>query len=354
MANISREVRLDREQKEDDEILLRSDDAYLEIEQFKEYEFSWCIAFEMAKRDPGLLKDAHRFIRFYKNNKHYIDFIPFSLDTFENSFEYRIYRKAKAIFELGYDYFAQKHWLAPIDLYHITMDKIALEMAEVFVHQFHDIQAKLPNERFTLEDDEGVLFESSVQFKNEHFFQDKVSVSDEEILEAIEDFDIDPSLIESERRASERFSRPKLSIPAIYNKNIQLELNLALPEKELLAYVAHIKEKFDDQKDLIKSPIELLGAELSSMGIEAIDAEQVYKKDRRKTLPEKCADLFFIYDCNTNNLSMDYTIDKLSQYWNEERNAFPEQFQTKTYKRYLKTAKGFISNRKYQSLLIGQ
>jgi hypothetical protein len=122
----------------------------------------------------------------------------------------------------------------------------------------------------------------------------------------------------------------------------------------LLAFVSLIKEKFDEQKDIVKSPIELLGAKLSSVGLEEIDADQMYKKDRRKTLPEKCADLFFIYDCNANNLSMEYTIDKLNHYWNEERNAFPEKFQIKTYKNYLKIAKKFIYKRKYRSFLIGQ
>ena len=354
MANISKEAREDRQRKEAEEILLRSDEAYLEIEQFKEYEFSWCIAFEMAKRDPMLLKDVSRFIRFYKKNNHYIDFIPFSLDTYENSFEYRIHRRAKAIFEFGYDYFAQNHWLSPIDLYYITMDDTALVMAELYMNQFHDIQQQLTNERFSLEDEEGIMFESSVNLKNEHFFKDKESVSDKEIIDAIEDFDIDPSMIESQRKATENFSRPKLSIPAISNKSIQVELNLALPQNELFAYITHIKEMYDGQKSLLKSSIELLGVGLDAIGLEEIDSADMYKKDRRKTLQEKCTDLFFIYDCNTNNLSMDYTIDRLNRYWNDERNAFPEQFQQKTYKRYLKLSKDFIENRKYQSLLIGQ
>ncbi len=354
MANISKEAREDRAKKEAEEILKRTDEAYLEIEEFKEYEFSWCIAFEMAKRDLALLKDVHRFIRFYKKNKQYIDFIPFSLDSFENSFEYRIHRKAKAIFELGYDYLSQEHWLAPVDLYYITMDDTALKMAEVYVHQFKDIQKQQPNERFTIEDEDGVMVESSVDFKNEHFFQDNQSVTNEEILEAIDEYDIDPAMIESERRITENFSRPKLSIPAMLNKNIQIELNLALPENELLAYISHIKKKYDEDKGFLKSSIELLGSDLEAAGLEEVDGKDVYKKDRRKTLPEKCADLFFIYDCYSNNLSMDYAIDHLNHYWNEERNAFPEQFQIKTYKRYLKLAKDFIQNRKYQSLLIGQ
>jgi hypothetical protein len=352
MANLSKEARLDRERKEADEILLRSHEAYCEIEQFKAYEFSWCIAFEMAKRDPKLLKEVRRFIAFCKKHKEHITFIPFS-EAFEEAFEYRLHRRAKAIFAYGYDYLAQEHWLSPIDLYYITEDKMALEMAEVYVHQFHDIQDKLPNERFTLEDEEGILFESSVNFNNEHFFDDNETVSDESIVEAIEAFDIDPSLIESQRKATENFSRPKLSIPALYNKSIQVELNLALPKNELLAYVSLIKEKYDEEKSLVKSTVELLDTNTLSIRLEAIDAEQVYKKDKRKTLPEKCADLFFIYDCQANNLSMDYTIDRLNRYWNEERNAFPEKFQIKTYKRYLKLAKEFIEKRQYQSLLIG-
>ncbi len=353
MANLSKEARLDREKKEAAEILLRSDERYLEIEQFKEYEFSWCIAFEMAKRDPRLLKDVHRFIAFYKRFESYIDFVPFSIENFEEAFEYRLHRRAKSIFAYGYDYFAQTHWLSPIDLYYVTEDETALKMAEVYVHQFHDIQDKQPNERFTLEDEEGILFESSVNLNNEHFFEENESASDEEIVEAIEEFDIDPSLIESQRKATENFSRPKLSIPALYNKSIQVDMNLALPENELLAYLSLIKAKYAEQKSLVKSTVELLDAQNSSISLEAIDAEQVYKKDRRKSLPEKCTDLFFIYDCYANNLSMDYTIDHLNRYWNEERNAFPEQFQIKTYKRYLKLAKEFVEKRQYQSLLIG-
>ena len=157
MANISKKAREDRAQKEADEILKRSDDDYLEIEQFKEYEFSWCIAFEMAKRDAELRKDTQRFIKFYKRHKIKIDFIPFSVETFEKDFNYRLHRRAKVIFEYGYDYFAQKYWLIPIDLYYVTQDEIALKMAEVYVHQFHHIEEEMPNERFSLEDEDGIL-----------------------------------------------------------------------------------------------------------------------------------------------------------------------------------------------------
>ena len=308
----------------------------------------------MAKRDPELLRDAKRFIKFYKDHQDKINFIPHSSKSFKRRFKYRLHRKAKARFEYGYDCFAQKYWLAPIDLYYVTMDETAKRMAEVYNRQFQDTEQQLPGKRFAENYHDGVLFRCSILLHDNQLFRNNEPVNDKEIAEGIKDFNIDPILLESRRRAIESFSRPKLSIPAIYNKNVQIELNLALPKNELLAFVSLVKEKFDEQKDIVKSPIELLGAKLSSVGLEEIDAEQMYKKDRRKTLPEKCADLFFIYDCNANNLSMDYAIDKLNLYWNEERNAFPEQFQIKTYKYYLKTAKKFINKRKYRSFIIGQ
>ena len=69
MANLSKEARVDRSRKELEEILKRSDVAYQEIETFKDYEFSYCIAFEMAKRDSDTLRlftycKPCRFIKF--------------------------------------------------------------------------------------------------------------------------------------------------------------------------------------------------------------------------------------------------------------------------------------------------
>ncbi len=354
MANLSREAREDRKQKEAVEIMNRSDNEYLEIEQFKEYEFSWCIAFEMAKHNPELLREARRFIEFYKDHQDQIDFIPHSDRSFRKRFKYRLHRRAKAIFENGYNRFAQTYWLAPVDLYHITMDETAKKMAEVYERQFQDVERQPPGKRFAEKNYDGVLFRSSIVLHDDQLFRDNAPVSDKEIAKNIEDFNTDPILVESRRRAMESFSRPKLSIPDIYNKNVQIELNLSLPKNELLAFVSLVKEKYDEQKEIVKSPIELLGAKLSSAGFEEIDAEQMYKKDRRKTLPEKCADMFFIYDCYVNNLSMGYTIDGLNRYWIEERKAFPDKFQIKTYKLYLRTAQKFINKRKYRSFLMGQ
>ena len=354
MARLSKEAKAEREAKEKAEIVLRSDEAYLEIEAFKAYEFSWCIAFEMAKRNPTLLQDAKRFIRFYQNHKRRIAYIPHDHHTFEKAFAYRVHRRAKEVFAIGYEYFAQVHWLDPIDLYYITDDPTALEMAELYVEQFCTITPQRPNERFELVDDEGVMVTSSVAFHNDHFFQNTDVVNDEAIVTGIENYEIDPSAIESHRRVSEQFARPKLKIPAMYDKSVALEINLVLPKEELIAYLSLIKEHYDQREGFVKSPMQLLDAEISMADFTAVDAKEVYRKDRRKSLSEKFADLFFIYDCYTNNLSKEYTIDRLNRYWNEERKAFPDKFQSKTYQRYLRFAKTYIEEKKYQSLLVGK
>ena len=54
MANLSKKAREDRRQKEEVQVHKRADTCYIEIEDFKSYQFSQCIAFEMATRNPEL------------------------------------------------------------------------------------------------------------------------------------------------------------------------------------------------------------------------------------------------------------------------------------------------------------
>ena len=98
MANISKEAREDREQKESDEILKRSDNTYISIESFKNYELSYSTAFEMAIRNPKLLKRLSRIIDFYYNHQDKIDFIPKDKNVFDTDFNYRLHRQAQKIF----------------------------------------------------------------------------------------------------------------------------------------------------------------------------------------------------------------------------------------------------------------
>lgn len=69
--------------------------------------------------------------------------------------------------------------------------------------------------------------------------------------------------------------------------NIKIDLPLNIPKEELIAYISKIKDDFDKNNSIIKTPLELLG-------------EALEKSDNKKTpkKPKACvyADWFYIYD----------------------------------------------------------
>ena len=79
-----------------------------------------------------------------------------------------------------------------------------------------------------------------------------------------------------------------LVIPSQYDKNINIKLNLALPEDELVAHIRQLKRNYTLDRGMIKTPFELLGEELQN----ATQTKEYPKKPDAK----KYADMFFIYD----------------------------------------------------------
>ena len=77
-------------------------------------------------------------------------------------------------------------------------------------------------------------------------------------------------------------SRPKLDFKEITKKAI-LEINLNLPKNEIIKYLEEIKQRFDDNRNLVKTPLEILG-------------EVFEKSDNKKINKKLIADKFFIYD----------------------------------------------------------
>ena len=84
------------------------------------------------------------------------------------------------------------------------------------------------------------------------------------------------------------FSRPKLHIPKDIDKTIDLKINPNLPKDELIAYISKIKDTYDNDNSIIKSPLEILGEVLEKSN---------NKHTQKKPKAEKYADWFYIYDC---------------------------------------------------------
>jgi hypothetical protein len=74
----------------------------------------------------------------------------------------------------------------------------------------------------------------------------------------------------------------------VHNSNSILEnINLNLPKNELIAYISKIKDTYDKDNSIVKTPLELLGEDLEKSD---------NKRTQKKSNAEKYADWFYIYD----------------------------------------------------------
>lgn len=82
-----------------------------------------------------------------------------------------------------------------------------------------------------------------------------------------------------------KYSRPKIKINE--TSLFSIDLNLNLPKEELIAYISKIKDDFDKDNSIIKTPLELLGESL-----EKADNKKTPKKPKASVY----ANWFYIYD----------------------------------------------------------
>ena len=82
-----------------------------------------------------------------------------------------------------------------------------------------------------------------------------------------------------------KHSRPKIKINE--TSLFSIDLNLNLPKEELIAYISKIKDEYDKNNSIIKTPLELLGETL-----EKSDNKKIPKKPKASVY----ADWFYIYD----------------------------------------------------------
>jgi len=82
-----------------------------------------------------------------------------------------------------------------------------------------------------------------------------------------------------------KHSRPKIKINE--TSLFSIDLNLNLSKEELIAYISKIKDDFDKDNSIIKTPLELLGETL-----EKSDNKKIPKKPKASVY----ADWFYIYD----------------------------------------------------------
>ncbi|MGJ0336337.1 hypothetical protein [Aliarcobacter cryaerophilus] len=264
----------------------RSDSIYQEIENFEDYEYTNCIAYEMMIRCPEVLKDREWLVN---------ELIPLYHDDKITKDElYEIFY----LKDYGLDFFNLAH-IDNLNRGFFDGKKISIEI-----------------------------------LKNNNYFQRKSFSSN--------DFTFKDNI---EIKINVHLSRPKLRFPK--NPRSICKLNFNLPKDELIAYISKIKDEYDKENSIIKSPLEMIGIESEKAN------DQVPGK---RTI----ADKFFIYDYykavkhkSLADIDIWRDIDlELIMYYDHDV-LKGDYYSEKTYKNYKKEMIDFIDNLGYKKLITG-
>lgn len=246
-----------------DKLPERDDLIYKEIEEFQDYELTNCIAYEMAIRNNQinmLIKNWRKKERiffkyceeYYKTNEINLNEVKISLD---------LEKITNDLINFG---FSEKN------IFSLNIDKIGKNMENLHIIMIYP-------KSFMTEKDKPIYknpktreeFKENAEAENKNLGYGKFD----------ENLNLSFPIIET------YIKRPKFSFRNM--KKPLIDINLNLPKEELIAYISKIKDEYDKDNSIIKTPLELLG-------------ETLEKSDKKKT-PKKpkasvYADWFYIYD----------------------------------------------------------
>lgn len=264
----------------------RSDSIYKEIEEFEDYEYSNCIAYEMCIRN----KEVKRLFEVLEKMEH----LRKSLKPKER-INWKKHRR---------DYY-------PIVENKLTLNVIKKELKNKYFIDFNKKQI-INHKPENLKDCLGLISfvpkaksNEAKEFENKEFekwlFIDKIGKN-----EIIKDgyYSIQTYYKKDNKYKNKIYTNFKKELIKPYNKT-EIELNLNLPKNELIAYISKIKDDYDKDNSIIKSPLELLGEDIK------IDNSIDKNKINKNLIAKK----FFVYDYVTKRLEQiedsikNYTIE---------------------------------------------
>jgi len=296
--------------------LNRGDKQYKDIENFKKYELTHCIAYEMAIRNDdiiGLIKDflheyslldtptAKEAISFIDNYKHRTLFIDFFINPYALYLKYHFFKDTAKLIK--------------------NIPNFKNSDLSIFFNPKYNYKYKNDTTIYSLEDLEKYYF--SEKITNDLFH-----------------YDLSTSLNETlENRITPNYSRP-LSVLKYRSREKDLNLNLALPTSELVDFIERLKRN-KDFKSLSKSIYDFFNIE----------------DEINTTLPpniqNRFADLFFTYDCDKLGLE-DKKIKKLIDDYRYDypKNGKYAPIKIETVRLDIVRSKDYIENQRYKTLIL--
>ncbi|KLD97649.1 hypothetical protein [Aliarcobacter butzleri] len=268
-----------------DKLPQRDDLIYKEIEKFQDYELTNCVAYEMMIRTD---KDYH-----VVSNKSYvykIDKIKLSdinLFGFQNLSQVveKLYPKyIEDTKERAFDIFFKNSLFKQKEITDYLNEK--------------DFENENLKEIYRQDFNQGKKFYTNNILNDLEYFIEYYLNNDDEFFNNIyiptllEPFLLDKNnckAIIKEQKILKKMKLPSSRPESNFNiqKSCLLEINLFLPKEELISYISKIKDDFDKDNSIIKTPLELLGETL-----EKSDNKKIPKKPKASVY----ADWFYIYD----------------------------------------------------------
>lgn len=238
---------------EDIKLPKRSDSIYKEIENFEDYEYSYCVAYELAIRNSNIRNLVEKYLK--------IGFDSFYIKESDNDI--------KLLKDYGFNYEAM----------------INTEVLQVFKEEINLFSKISTNTVYTNDIlKNNTINNALVYYKKDNFFL--IDFEDKSFIpNKINNNDINKDYIHTLRF---NLKRPKLYLQE--NKIFKVAINLNLPKDELITYISKIKDEFDNDKSIIKTPLELLGEDF-----EYLENKNI-KQNSNKLNKKLIADKFFVYD----------------------------------------------------------
>lgn len=325
----------------------REDLIYQEIETFKTYELTPCVAYEMAIRNQDVkdllydldrldkYKDKAMFVRVSNDEElsrslKYFEMIEKDHKAFMDNFE--------DFQEIGMSHIAKLQEILENDLienyriYPKGYNRKILGMSEALGESFE--------------------YELSNELENEH--NDGIQAS----RKVYDGFKIYQGLFFDKKKHFANHVLPNFK-RQVNDEPILVTLDLSRPTEEIKAYISHMQKTLNSSKRRsIKLPSELRGETV----------EQADNISRMRTISEKgtiktfngmkakssfkFADMFFIYDALTNKKTELMIRTEISEYYQRKKYKTTEMSDT-TFRLYRDIITDYIDNGRYKELIIG-
>lgn len=315
------------------EIIKRNSEIYTRIEKLKPYEFIHSVVYELQMRK----QNTENKIVYNKTKGYLLYYISIN--------EIRITDKINLrdlIFNIFPSLYANTKDFIKKANPDISDEKIieSIKKANFGIKEIIENYIKNENEKFN-----EVFYEHNNKMEK---------LTKEKLIEIIDKTSFAPILF------------PDFSVPPVYekhHKNVTLmNINLELPEKDLIDYIKKIKKDYDTNKLRIEMPVDLINDNYKENNELCTQKEyykkkfkmvKVKKKDGKIIVkssqiifnsPKKVADMLFIYDQTKKGLIKKEIKDLLTEYYKKE-------FTYNTYDFYKVVAEEFIDNNEYIKLV---